>query len=112
LAVYQDESQRRGLANAAQSAHGLEMPEEGLQVLSRSRVLIRTRGSGATLSAWRVELTLPQGNGTIVLAEVGKEQAWYRGEGVLLGAPQERLAELWKASLPDPEPEQSVAQWG
>ena len=66
------------------------------------------RESGTTLAAWRVTLRAPQG--VIVLAETGGK-AWYRGEGNLLGAPQEKLAELWKAALSN-ETEPELPQYG
>ncbi len=73
-----------------------------MEVLGRERVAIRTRESGVTMSAWRVQFP----KGAIVLVEVGKRIV-YRGEGALLGASQDRLAALWQSSLPDvpPEPE-------
>ena len=76
--------------------------DTALEVVSRERVAIRTRESGVTMSAWRVQFP----RGAIVLVEIGKRIV-YRGEGALLGAPQERLAELWQSSLPQvpPEPE-------
>lgn len=65
-------------------------------VLSRERAQIRKRESRVTLSAWRVELVLPDGRrGAIVHAE-----PHFRAEGALLGSTQERLAELWRATLP------------
>jgi len=77
-------------------------------VESRERVHIRVRENASTLAAWRVSLRAPRG--AIVLAEAGGK-SWYRGEGDLLGEPQERLAELWKAALSsDTEPE--LPQYG
>jgi len=77
-------------------------------VESRERVHIRVRENASTLAAWRVSLRAPRG--AIVLAEAGGK-SWYRGEGDLLGVPQERLAELWKAALSsDTEPE--LPQYG
>ena len=66
------------------------------------RVPIRIRESGVTMSAWRVQFE----NGSIVLLELGGK-TFYRGEGALLGSTQERLADLWQASIPEtaPEPE-------
>jgi hypothetical protein len=79
-----------------------------VEVESRERVHIRTRESASTLAAWRVSLRAPQG--AIVLAESGGK-AWYRGEGELLGTPQEKLAELWKAAL-STETELDLPQYG
>ena len=84
-------------------------PKEAVQVESRERVHIRTRENpAATLAAWRVSLLSPAG--AIVLAESGGK-SWYRGEGDLLGVPQERLAELWKAALSS-ESEPELPQYG
>ena len=81
---------------------------DAVEVESRDRVHIRTRESASTLAAWRVSLRAPQG--AIVLAESGGK-AWYRGEGELLGTPQEKLAELWKAAL-STETELDLPQYG
>ena len=85
------------------------MPEkDAIEVLSRERVQIRSREGGVTLSAWQVELMLPGGKrAAIVFAE-----PWYRGEGALLGATQDRLAEIWRAALPPEEKEPDQQQWG
>jgi hypothetical protein len=83
-------------------------PKDAVEVESRERVHIRTRESAATLAAWRVSLRSPAG--AIVLAESGGK-SWYRGEGDLMGVPQERLAELWKAALSS-ESEPELPQYG
>jgi hypothetical protein len=81
---------------------------DAVEVESRERVHIRMRENASTLAAWRVSLRAPRG--AIVLAEAGGK-SWYRGEGDLLGVPQEKLAELWKAALSsDTEPE--LPQYG
>ena len=64
------------------------------------RVPIRTRAAEVTVSAWRLELTCNEGTGAIVLAEPSSGEAHYRGEGLLLGWPQERLSDVWAALLP------------
>ena len=79
-----------------------------VEVESRERVHIRMRESAATLAAWRVSLRAPAG--AIVLAEAGGK-SWYRGEGELLGVPQDKLAELWKAAL-STESEPELPQYG
>ena len=85
-----------------------DAPNPGPTVLSRERLPIRTREAKVTLSAWRVELQLPNGDrGAIVHSE-----PFYRAEGALLGASQQRLAELWKALLPETPEEQPPPQWG
>jgi len=81
---------------------------DAVEVESRERVEIRTREHASTLAGWRVSLKAPQG--AIVLAEVGG-RSWYRGEGDLMGTPQERLAELWKAALSG-ETEPELPQYG
>jgi hypothetical protein len=81
---------------------------DAAQVLSRERVQVRSRESRVTLAAWRVELLLPDGaRGVVTLAE-----PFYRGEGALLGASQERLSELWHAALPPDEPGPDLPQLG
>jgi hypothetical protein len=81
---------------------------DAVEVESRERVHIRVRENASTLAAWRVSLRAPRG--AIVLAEAGGK-SWYRGEGDLLGVPQERLAELWKAALSS-ESEPELPQYG
>lgn len=87
----------------------MEKATPEVQVRSRERVPVRTRESGVTLSAWRVELATPRG--AIVLVETGGK-VFYRGEGTLLGSSQDQLGELWRASLPAPEPEPDLPQLG
>jgi len=66
------------------------------------RVILRIRGAGVTVSGWRISVEAPRGPGSIVLAEQGT-QKYYRGEGVFLGWPQERLEAAYRALLPPPE---------
>jgi hypothetical protein len=63
------------------------------------RIPLRMRGAGVTLSGWRIAVEAPRGPGAVVLAEHGAEK-FYRGEGVLLGWPQERLEAAYRALLP------------
>jgi len=51
---------------------------------------------------WRIAADAPRGPGTIVLAEHGA-QKFYRGEGVFLGWPQDRLEAAYRALLPPPQ---------
>jgi hypothetical protein len=88
------------------------MATEGVEVKSRVRVPIRVRENQSTLAAWRVELKLPEGVAAVVYADLGSGRSWYRGEGALLGAPQERLAALWTESLPDTDPDSPFQQFG
>jgi hypothetical protein len=85
---------------------------DGLEVKSRGRVPIRAREHTSTLAAWRIEVKLPEGAAVLVLAELGSGKTCYRGEGALLGAAQERLAEIWTASLPQDDPEPDLPQYG
>src|SRR5262249_21438111 len=87
---------------------GILREMNAVEVESRERVHIRTRESASTLAAWRIALRAPQG--AIVLAEANGK-SWYRGEGDLLGTPQDRLAELWKAAL-STESEPDLPQYG
>ena len=65
------------------------------------RVMLRMRGAAVTVSGWRIGVEAPRGPGGVVLAEHGS-QKFYRGEGVLLGWPQERLEAAYRALLPPP----------
>jgi hypothetical protein len=82
---------------------------DSVEVDARERVQIRMRESGVTLAAWRVSLKAPAG--AVILAEVGG-RSFYRGEGNLLGLPQERLAELWKSALSSGDREPDLPQYG
>jgi hypothetical protein len=72
----------------------------GLRAGARERVPIRTRASSLTRSAWRVEVACDQGTGAIVVVEVSPQESYYRGEGLFLGWPQERLAAVQEALRP------------
>lgn len=67
-----------------------------------TRTPLRTRGAAVTTAGWRISVQGPRGAGTIVLAEQGA-QRFYRGDGVFLGWPQERLETTWGALLPPSE---------
>ena len=72
------------------------------------RVNVRSRGSQVTRSAWRLEASSPLGSGAIVLLELSAEESLYRGEGIFLGWPQQKLARAYEALAPrsvesDPE---------
>lgn len=73
----------------------------GLSAKPPERVPIRVRSSDCTLSGWRLEVASDQGAGAIVLVET--EARYYRGEQILLGWAQERLASLYEALLPRPD---------
>jgi hypothetical protein len=81
------------------------MEIEGLGEVRASepeRVMLRMRGATVTVAGWRVTVEAPRGQGSIVLAEQGA-QKFYRGEGVFLGWPQERLEAAYGALLPPSE---------
>lgn len=70
------------------------------RALSLDRVPIRTRESGATLSAWRLSAGSDEGEGTIVAVEAGPNGTRYRGEGVFLGWTAEQLRGAYEALRP------------
>ena len=81
------------------------MEIEGLGEVRASdpeRVVLRMRGAAVTVAGWRIAVEAPRGPGSIVLAEQGA-QKFYRGEGVFLGWPQERLEAAYRALLPPSE---------
>jgi hypothetical protein len=81
---------------------------DGMEVVSRERVHIRSRESGVTVAAWRIDLLLDDGRrGAIVFAD-----PHYRGEGALLGTPAEKLAELWAEAISPHEDEPDLPQLG
>jgi hypothetical protein len=65
------------------------------------RCLIRTRQVSITLSAWRLTIASEQGEGTITLVESPSEETFFRGDGVLLGWDQDRLAGAYAALSPN-----------
>ncbi|GAC1535967.1 MAG: hypothetical protein NVS2B9_01520 [Myxococcales bacterium] len=83
------------------------MDLEGLTGVTRKhlgRSAVRLRESKQTLSAWRLETSSAQGDGAIVLIDLlPPSQVSYRGEGVYLGWPQEKLATIWRALSSPPD---------
>lgn len=77
---------------------------------SLERVPIRTRESGVTEAAWRMEIDSDEGSGTITLIT----ESLLRGDGIFLGWPQERLAETYNAlnAPPEDEPKFELQQLG
>jgi hypothetical protein len=78
------------------------MQIEGLGEVTASeptRAPLRLRDATVTTAGWRISVQAPRGTGSIVLAEHGA-QRFYRGDGVFLGWPQERLEATWRALLP------------
>ncbi len=80
--------------------------------LSFERIAIRTRKSGVTQSAWRLEAQAREGRGEIVIVEVSPGETFYRGDGMFLGWPQERMSEIVAALRPQGEPEREHVQLG
>ena len=86
-----------------------DVGEEGVpgltnpRVLALDRFLIRLRDGSATQSAWRLSVESDEGQGAIILVETSPAETFYRGEGVFLGWPQDRLGSAYRALLPKPE---------
>ena len=70
------------------------------RAVSLERFLIRERESSVTRSGWRLSVACLEGEGAIVLVETAGVEALFRGEGVFLGWPRERLEAAYKALLP------------
>ena len=73
------------------------------RALSLERFLIRTRGSSSTQSAWRLSVVCGEGQGAIIFLEMSPAETFYRGEGVFLGWPPERMEAAYRALLPKSE---------
>ena len=71
------------------------------RALSLERFAIRTRGLAVTQSAWRLSVVCREGEGAIVFVEASPEETLYRGEGIFLGWPQERLEAAYRALTPE-----------
>ncbi|HEY7113015.1 MAG TPA: hypothetical protein VIA45_08785 [Thermoanaerobaculia bacterium] len=73
---------------------------------------MRTREADTTLSAWRLRVESDRGTGLIVVVERAGEPI-YRGEGILLGWSQDRLAAAYRALRPSSdEPPVETLQLG
>jgi hypothetical protein len=84
---------------AAAVVPGLTNPRS----LGLARFPIRARQSSVTLSAWRLTIDSEQGEGTITLVQASPGEVFYRGEGIFLGWPQERLGSAYTALAPKDE---------
>ena len=73
------------------------------RVLALDRFLIRLRDASATQSAWRLSVESDGGQGAIIFVEASPEETFFRGEGIFLGWPQDRLGSAYRALLPKPE---------
>ena len=82
--------------------------------MNLQRVLIRTRESNATHSAWQLEVETGDGIGTITVVDSGAATYW-RGGGAFLGWPSERLEATYReilAETKDEEPPTDFPQLG
>jgi hypothetical protein len=80
-----------------------ELPLEGLSnahAVSLERFPICTRESSSMLSAWRLAIATDDGEGAIYLVEISPDRALYRGEGIFLGWPQQRLEGAYRELRP------------
>jgi hypothetical protein len=68
--------------------------------IALERYAIRTRENGVTRAAWRLEVECAEGPGAIVCVDAEASQTHYRGEGVFLGWPRERLEAAYFALRP------------
>ncbi len=82
----------------------------GARAVSLERFPVRIREGSATLSAWRLAVESAEGAGAIVLAEISPRESYYRGEGIFLGWPRERLMAAYLALLPKAEDERFEPQ--
>jgi hypothetical protein len=92
-----------------------ESPLAGLtnpQRQALERFLIRTRGGSSTQSAWRLSAACGEGQGAIIFVEISPHESFYRGEGIFLGWPQERLEAAYRALLPRTEETFETQQLG
>jgi hypothetical protein len=103
------------MSSSTETTEQPESPVAGLtnpQGLGLERFLIRTRGGSATQSAWRLPVACAEGQGAIILVESSPEETFYRGEGVFLGWPQDRLEAAYQALLPKTEESFETQQLG
>jgi hypothetical protein len=83
-------------ATGPQNIEGLT----GVVAKAPERVAVRMRANEVTLSAWRLEAMTNDGPGAIVVVEPSPNEVYYRGEGAFLGWPQQKLATVYQALLP------------
>ncbi len=84
-------------------SHEEGSPREGLSnahAVSLERFPICTRESAAMLSAWRLAIATDDGEGAIYLVEISPDRALYRGQGIFLGWPQQRLEGAYRELRP------------
>jgi len=66
------------------------------------RVPVRARSMSVTLAAWSLAVAADEGEGAIVLLEL-QDETFFRGDGLCLGWPQQRLAAAYAALAPRDE---------
>jgi hypothetical protein len=95
--------------SSIQAATGLT----DVRTIALERYAIRTRENGVTRAAWRLEVESAEGPGAIVCVDAEADQTHYRGEGVFLGWPRERLEAAYVALRPvDSSPQFELNQLG
>ena len=95
--------------DSVQAAIGLTEP----RVRGLVRFPIRMREDAVTRSAWRLEVVCAEGEGAIVRLDHDAGPAHYRGEGIFLGWPRERLEAAYQALRPtDDSPRFELSQLG
>lgn len=83
------------------------------RVVSLERFAIRTRENAVTRSAWRLRVVCAEGEGAIACLDPDAGEAIFRGEGVFLGWPRERLEAAYHALRPvDDSPSFELNQLG
>jgi hypothetical protein len=80
------------------------------RTVALERSPIRVRESSSTQSAWRLAVECGEGAGSITLVDAVPGVEIYRGDGVFLGWPRERLAAAYEALRPKPEAESFETQ--
>ena len=68
--------------------------------LGLERFPIRAREQSLTLSAWRLSAAADEGEGAITIVELPSGEILRRGDGIVLGWTQERLAGAYDALAP------------
>ena len=81
---------------------GLDLGLTNPRGASLRRVPVRARSMSVTLAAWSLAVAADEGEGAIVLLEL-PDESFFRGDGLCLGWPQERLAAAYEALAPRDE---------
>jgi hypothetical protein len=83
------------------------------RTISLQRFTIRMREDAVTRSGWRLAFSCAEGDAAIVRVEPDGERVFFRGEGVVLGWPRERLEAAYDALRPrEEEPDFVLNQLG